>query len=40
MERRVTPFPPDLYARVQAAAAAHARLPRPAWVGRHVGAPR
>jgi acyl-CoA thioester hydrolase len=39
-ERRVTPFPPDLYARVRAAAAAHEHLPRPAWVGRHVGAPR
>jgi acyl-CoA thioester hydrolase len=39
-ERRVTPFPPDLRARVHAAAAAHAGLPRPSWVGRHVGAPR
>ena len=39
-ERRVTPFPADLYARVHAAAAAHADLPRPAWVGRYVGAPR
>ena len=39
-ERRVTPFPPELRARVHAAAAAHAHLPRPAWVGRHVGAPR
>jgi acyl-CoA thioester hydrolase len=39
-ERRVTPFPPDLGARVHAAAVAHAHLPRPAWVGRHVGAPR
>lgn len=39
-ERRVTPFPPDLKARVHAAAAAHAALPRPGWVGRYVGAPR
>jgi acyl-CoA thioester hydrolase len=39
-ERRVTRFPPELRARVHAAAAAHAVLPRPAWVGRHVGAPR
>jgi len=38
--RRVTPFPPDLGARVRTAAAAHAGLPRPAWVGRHVGAKR
>lgn len=39
-ERRVTPFPPDLGARVRDAAAAHASLPRPDWVGRYVGAPR
>jgi acyl-CoA thioester hydrolase len=39
-ERRVSPFPPDLKARVHAAAAVHAHLPRPAWVGRYVGAPR
>ncbi len=39
-ERRVTPFPPDLRGRVQAAAAAHAALPRPGWVGRHVGMAR
>jgi acyl-CoA thioester hydrolase len=37
VERRVTPFPPDLYGRIHAAAAAHAALPRPDWVGRHVG---
>jgi acyl-CoA thioester hydrolase len=36
-ERRVTPFPPGLRERVQVAAAAHAALPRPGWVGRHVG---
>ena len=39
-ERRVTPFPPELRARVHAAAAAHAALPRPAWVGRQVGIKR
>ena len=39
-ERRVTPFPPELKTRVHAAAAAHANLPYPAWVGRHVGMPR
>jgi len=38
--RRVTPFPPELKARVHAAAAAHAVLPRPGWVGRHVGIAR
>ena len=38
--RRVTPFPPDLRARIHAAATAHAALPRPVWVGRNVGAPR
>ncbi|HWD60734.1 MAG TPA: thioesterase family protein [Stellaceae bacterium] len=35
--RRVTPFPPELRARIDAAAAAHAALPRPNWVGRAVG---
>jgi acyl-CoA thioester hydrolase len=35
--RRACPFPAELYARVHAAAAAHAALPRPDWVGRHVG---
>jgi acyl-CoA thioester hydrolase len=39
-ERRVCPFPPELKARVDAAAAAHAHLPRPEWVGRHVGMKR
>jgi len=38
--RRVTPFPPELKARVDEAAAAHAALPRPDWVGRHVGMKR
>jgi acyl-CoA thioester hydrolase len=39
-ERRATPFPQELKTRVDAAAAAHAGLPRPAWVGRHVGMKR
>jgi acyl-CoA thioester hydrolase len=39
-ERRVSPFPPDMYARVAEAAAAHAHLPRPAWVGRHIALPQ
>jgi acyl-CoA thioester hydrolase len=34
--RRVCPFRPDLKARVDAAFAAHARLPKPAWLGRSV----
>jgi acyl-CoA thioester hydrolase len=38
--RRVTSFPLELRARVHAAAAAHARLPRPNWVGRPVGLKR
>jgi acyl-CoA thioester hydrolase len=39
-ERRVAPFPPELKARVHAAAVAHAGLRRPDWVGRYVGMPR
>jgi acyl-CoA thioester hydrolase len=38
--RRVCPFPPDLHERVHVAAAAHACLPRPDWVGRHVAMKR
>ena len=38
--RRVCAFPAELHARVHAAAAAHAVLPRPDWVGRHVGMTR
>src|ERR1700688_1486000 len=34
--RRVTRFPEDLRRRVAAAAAAHAALPRPDWVGRRI----
>ena len=37
--RRVTPYPPDLKARVDAAAKAHAHLPRPDWIGRRVAMP-
>src|SRR4029077_1481679 len=37
--RRVSPFPEDLRRRVAAAAAAHAGLPRPNWVGRRIAMP-
>jgi acyl-CoA thioester hydrolase len=37
--RRVTPFPPEMHRRVAAAAAAHARQPRPEWIGRRVAMP-
>ncbi|MGH7092060.1 MAG: thioesterase family protein [Stellaceae bacterium] len=37
--RRVCPFPPELQARVEAAAVAHAVLPRPDWVGRRIAMP-
>ena len=37
--RRVAPFPPDIYARVQAVAAAHAKVPRPDGVGRRIAMP-
>ncbi len=37
--RRVSPFPPDLHQRIAAAAAAHATLPRPSWVGRRITMP-
>ena len=37
--RRVTPFPRDTEAQVLAAAAAHAALPRPDWVGRQIAMP-
>jgi acyl-CoA thioester hydrolase len=38
--RRVTPFPDGMRERVAAAAAAHARLPRPDWAGRRIALPR
>jgi acyl-CoA thioester hydrolase len=37
--RRVCPFPGDLRRRVTAAAAAHAALPRPDWIGRRIAMP-
>jgi acyl-CoA thioester hydrolase len=37
--RRVVPFPPDARERVAAAAAAHAGLLRPDWVGRRLALP-
>jgi len=39
-QRRVSPFPPDMYARVADAAVAHAALPRPSWIGRHIAMPQ
>jgi acyl-CoA thioester hydrolase len=39
-QRRVSPFPPDMFERVAAAAAAHAHLPRPSWIGRHIAMPK
>jgi acyl-CoA thioester hydrolase len=38
-QRRVSPFPDDLHRRIAAAAEAHARLPRPDWLGRRVALP-
>jgi acyl-CoA thioester hydrolase len=37
--RRVSPFPPELRARIGAWTEAHAALPRPAWAGRRIGLP-
>jgi acyl-CoA thioester hydrolase len=37
--RRVVPFLPEAAARVAAAVAAHAALPRPDWCGRHIALP-
>lgn len=34
--RRVAPYPPDVWARVKAVAEAHAKVPRPAGVGRSI----
>ena len=39
-ELEFRPTPPELKARVHEAAAAHAALPRPDWIGRHVGMKR
>jgi len=38
--RRVVPWLPDVYECVVAAAAAHARLPRPDWAGRRIAMAR
>jgi acyl-CoA thioester hydrolase len=38
--RRVIPWRPEAWARVTAAAAAHAGLPTPDWVGRRIAMPR
>jgi len=40
VERRVSPFPDDLYRRIAEAAAAHADLPRPCWIGRRIALPQ
>ena len=37
--RRVTPWPAHVLTGLEAAAAAHAALPRPDWVGRPIGLP-
>jgi acyl-CoA thioester hydrolase len=37
--RRVVPFPREVRERVATAAAAHARLARPAWAGRRIAMP-
>jgi acyl-CoA thioester hydrolase len=39
VRRRVVPFLPEVLGRVAAAAAAHAGLPRPDWVGRRLTMP-
>ena len=37
--RRVVPWLPEARERVEATAAAHARLARPNWAGRHIAMP-
>jgi acyl-CoA thioester hydrolase len=37
--RKTAPFPPDIRARIQAVADAHAAVPRPEGVGRKVAMP-
>ena len=37
--RRVSPWPDEIRARLDAARAAHAALPRPSWVGQRVAMP-
>ena len=38
-ERKTAPFPPDIHARAQAVAYAHAAVPRPEGIGRKVAMP-
>jgi acyl-CoA thioester hydrolase len=38
-QRRVAPFLPETQVQLRAAATAHARLPRPQWVGRRLALP-
>ena len=38
--RKVAPFPPDIYARIQAVVASHAAVPRPDGIGRAVALPK
>jgi len=38
--RKVAPFPPDIYARIQAVVASHAAVPRPEGTGRTVAMPK
>jgi acyl-CoA thioester hydrolase len=37
--RKTAPFPPDIRARIQALANAHATIPRPDGIGRKVAMP-
>jgi acyl-CoA thioester hydrolase len=37
--RKTAPFPPDIRARIQAAANAHAAAPRPEGIGRKIAMP-
>ena len=37
--RKTAPFPPDIRARVEAVAKAHAAVPRPEGIGRKVAMP-
>src|ERR1700740_3722998 len=38
--RKTAPFPPDIHARVQAVANAHAAIPRPEGIGRKIAMPK
>jgi acyl-CoA thioester hydrolase len=37
--RKTAPFPPDIRARIEAVANAHAAIPRPEGVGRRIAMP-